>query len=278
MRGLVLTVLLGLSISPVLMSQKTPSQEGVKVTDLVLGETLQMSSKVMGEDRIVNVYLPRDYNPDSAATYPVVYLLDGGTDEDFIHIAGLIQFSNFPWLDMMPQSILVGIVNVDRRRDFTYPSSVEEDVEYLPTSGHSQAFISFISDELQPLIEKRYACNGERMLIGQSLGGLIASEILYTKQELFNRYMIISPSLWWEEGSLLERDIELLPETSVFIAVGNEGDVMENAARKLNTQLVDVAVNGNQVDFLYFGEQDHANILHMAVYYGIQSFYPKDDK
>jgi predicted alpha/beta superfamily hydrolase len=260
------------------MSQTSSKQDGITVTDLVLGEVLQFASEALGEERMVNVYLPRDYDPDSAATYPVIYLLDGGTDEDFIHIAGLIQFSNFPWLDMMPQSILVGVVNVDRKRDFTFPSSVDGDKEYLPTSGHSQAFINFISEELQPLIENRYACSGDRMLIGQSLGGLLASEILYTQQELFNRYMIISPSLWWEEESLLKRDIELLPETSVFIAVGKEGEVMEKIARELNSRLVDVAVNGNQVDFLYFGEQDHANILHLAVYYGIQSFYPKADE
>lgn len=277
MKIIALFLSLSLVACDVLTAQETINENGHTTTDLFLGETLQLTSKALGEERLVNVYLPRDYDPDSSATYPVVYLLDGGVDEDFIHIAGIIQFANFPWLDMMPQSILVGIVNVDRKRDFTYPSSIKADIEYIPTSGHSEAFISFISEELQPMIESRYKCNEDRMLIGQSLGGLLASEILYSNQNLFNRYLIVSPSLWWDERSLLSRNLELSQETTVFIAVGKEGEEMEDVARKLNEQLVDGASNGNQVDFLYFGEQDHANILHLAVYYGIQSFYPKEE-
>ncbi len=276
-RQLLSVPLLALGMTSPLFGQEINSTNDPLVTSLEIGETLSFHSEALDEVRSVNIYLPAGYHPDSAATYPVIYLLDGGMDEDFLHIMGLLQFGTFPWVDMMPPSILVGIENVDRRRDFTYPSSVGLDRADFPSSGHSKEFIDFIGSELQPLIKTRYRCNGQQMIIGQSLGGLLATEILYTDQGLFDKYLIVSPSLWWDNGSMLDKEIELMADTKVFISVGKEGEIMEAGSRKLNGTLVDAAVNGNQVDFLYFGEQDHGNILHLAVYYGLQSFYPKGE-
>src|SRR6185312_652678 len=90
----------------------------------VLGRINEIQSKILGEKRILNIYL-----------------LDGSADEDFIHVAGLVQFLNFPWVDILPKSILVGIANVDRKRDFTFPTSVMQDKKELPTSGGSAKFI-----------------------------------------------------------------------------------------------------------------------------------------
>ena len=278
LRPYILPLLVLICASADLRSQEVVESNDLLVEALEIGETLSFHSEILQEVRILNIYLPVGYHPDSSATYPVIYLLDGGVDEDFIHIAGLLQFATFPWVDMMPPSILVGIENVDRKRDFTYPSTVDLDTKDLPTSGHSQEFIDFIADELQPMVESRYRCNGKRMIIGQSLGGLLATEILLTRQEIFDKYLIVSPSTWWDDGLLLERKIELRAETIVFLAVGKEGEMMEKGARTLHELLVAAASNVDQVDFLYFGEQDHGNILHLAVYYGLASFYPKEDE
>ena len=61
--------------------------------------------------------------------------MDGSKDEDFIHISGIVQFGSFSWINMLPESIVVGIANVDRKRDFTYPSSVEIDKKELPKTN-----------------------------------------------------------------------------------------------------------------------------------------------
>ena len=169
----------------------------------VLGEIIELQSKVLSEKRILNIYLPQGYNPNDSINYPVTYLLDGSADEDFIHVVGLFQFNNFSWINRVPKSILVGIANVDRRRDFTYPSTIAENQKRDPTSGKSANFISFIESELQPFIEKIYKTNNSKTIIGQSAGGLLATEILIKKPKLFNKYIIISPSLWWDNGSLL---------------------------------------------------------------------------
>ena len=123
------------------ISQSLPQK--VKETDFSIGKTISIHSSVLKEERVLNVYLPQDYSADGSKTYPVIYLLDGSKDEDFIHIAGIVQFGSFSWINMLPETIVVGIANVDRKRDFTYPSQNTLDQEEFPTSGKSARFIQF---------------------------------------------------------------------------------------------------------------------------------------
>jgi predicted alpha/beta superfamily hydrolase len=237
----------------------------------VLGRINEIYSKTLAEKRVVNIYLPEGYNEKDSTSYPVIYLLDGSADEDFIHIAGLIQFLNFPWVNILPKSILVGIANVDRKRDFTFPTSVSQDKIESPTSGGSENFISFIEKELQPFIEKNYKTNSSKTIIGQSLGGLLATEILFKKPALFTRYIIVSPSLWWNNESLLSTKPILsnsssVQPTSVYIAVGNEGKIMKNDAHRLISILRSYLPKKTVIHFQYFPHEDHATILHRAVY------------
>ncbi len=233
----------------------------------VLGTVATIQSAELGEPRALNIYLPEGYSPDSTATYPVIYLLDGSSDEDFIHIAGLVQYANFPWINLLPRSIVVGIANVDRERDFTFPTTIEADKKDFPTTGHSEKFIAFVEKEVQPYIDRQYKTSVHKMLVGQSLGGLLASEILFKKPYLFNQYIIISPSLWWDNESLL--DLYLKPvsqKTKVYIGVGKEGKVMENDARRLYQKLNSLKNKEIKTHFKYFGKENHATIFHLAVY------------
>ncbi len=236
-----------------------------------LGEYFYIDSKELNEIRTINIYLPDGYSPDSAKTYPVIYLLDGSVNEDYIHIAGLTNFLSM--YGLIPNSILVGISNVDRKRDFTFPTTIEKDKKDFPTTGSSEKFIAFIEKELQPHIEKNYKTNTTRTIIGQSLGGLLATEILLKKPYLFSNYLIVSPSLWWDKESLLNNAPALLQQNlktntiKVYLAVGKEGKIMEGDARKLNSVL-----SGNKslkVKFGYFQNENHATILHNCAYQGL---------
>jgi Predicted hydrolase of the alpha/beta superfamily len=252
----------------------------------VLGVTREIQSAELGEKRILNIYLPDGYEQENAAKYPVIYLLDGGRDEDFIHIVGLVQFNNFPWIERVPKSIVVGIANVDRRRDFTFPTTIKEDKEKYPTTGHSEKFIAFIEKELQPFIEKNYRAGGSKMLIGQSLGGLLATEILFKKPTLFDKYIIISPSIWWDNGSILEQNPLILQEnfanrTDIYIGVGKEGlapsktpRVMEVDANLLAEKLRKSKSPNVRVYFDYLPQEDHATITHQAVFNAFRILYP----
>ncbi|MEM9528830.1 MAG: alpha/beta hydrolase-fold protein [Bacteroidota bacterium] len=103
------------------------------------GTSYEVASTALGEIRMVNVLLPSEYIDSTEKSYPVVYLLDGAADEDFFHVAGLIRY--FESHGMMPPVILVGIANVDRKRDFTYPSKDPRDIRDFPTTGGSAKFI-----------------------------------------------------------------------------------------------------------------------------------------
>lgn len=255
----------------------------------VLGSIVELQSKVLSEKRVLNVYLPEGYDQGDTIKYPVVYLLDGSADEDFIHTVGLFQFNTFSWIDRVPKSIVVGIATVDRRRDFTFPSTIESEKKNYPTTGHSDKFISFLENELKPFINSRYKTNLSAMLIGQSLGGLLATEVLLKKPELFNKYLIISPSIWWDNGSLLNQPIQKIEQlnqrTDVYVAVGKEGltpseqpRVMEVDANLLVEKLKGSKNNNVEIIFDYLPDEDHATISHQAIFNGLRMLYPAKSK
>jgi predicted alpha/beta superfamily hydrolase len=264
-----------------LSAQTKLSQSSTDASPFVLGEIRHLQSKALNEQRILNIYLPEGYNPKDTIRYPVIYLLDGSANEDFIHVAGLLQFNTFEWINQVPKSILVGIATVDRRKDFTYPTSIAKDKKAYPTTGHSDKFIAFIEKDLQPFINSHYHTNTNKTLIGQSLGGLLATEILFNKPALFNRYIIISPSLWWDNGSLLNKPVPQFTGTDVYVGVGKEGltptdsaRVMEVDANILANKLQTTKNEKVKVFFDYLPQENHATIMHQAVSNAFRLLYP----
>lgn len=256
--------------------------------NFILGKTEVIHSAVLSEDRTLNIYLPGGYDPK--IKYPVIYLLDGSADEDFIHVAGIVQFNTFPWVDRMPKSILVGIANTNRKYNFTSQSDRSSDLKLIPKNGGSAPFISFIEKELQPYIDQKFGGNKDNTIIGQSLGGLLATEILFTKPQLFSKYIIISPSLWWRDGYLLGETPAILKSnynspTHIYIGVGKEGSIdgsknhiMEKDARLLAKKLKNGASQTVNVFFNYLPDEDHATVTHQAVFNAFRVLYPKKSK
>ena len=247
--------------------------DSTSIKPFTIGESVEFYSSELGEDRIVNVYLPASYHPDSTRKYNVIYLLDGSAEEDFIHISGLVQFGSYPWINMLPESIVVGISNVDRKRDLTFPTSIAEDKKDFPTSGGSENFMAFIEKELQPKVESMYRTSSVKTIIGQSLGGLLATEVLLKKPELFDNYVIISPSLWWDDQSLLDfTDVKISDDMSIFVGVGKEGKVMEKDAKALYKKLK--KVNASNLFFKFRKELDHGDALHLLAYDAFEKLFP----
>lgn len=252
----------------------------------VLGVIEEIQSVELGEKRTLNIYLPEGYKQDDTTKYSVIYLLDGSADEDFIHVVGLVQFNTFEWINRVPKSIVVGIATVDRRRDFTYPTTVEADKKRFPTTGHSDKFIAFVEKELQPYIDKKYKTNSSKTIIGQSLGGLLATEILFKKPNLFSKYIIISPSLWWDNASLLNLSPAILQESfsqkiDIYIGVGKEGlaptdtpHVMEVEANLLAEKIKNTKSKNVTMYFDYLPQEDHATISHQAIFNAFRMLYP----
>lgn len=263
-----------------------PTQEEPKdkTKEFALGFVENLHSSILNEDRTLNIYLPEGYHKETK--YPVIYLLDGSADEDFIHIVGIVQYNTFAWVDRIPKSIVVGIANTNRKQNFTSPSNRENDKKMIPDNGGSEKFISFIEKELQPYIEIKYKTTESKTIIGQSLGGLLATEILFTKPELFNKYIIISPSLWWKDGYLLDAQPTVLDNTytiptDIYIGVGKEGSIdgsknhiMENDARHLAEKIKGGQSSSIKVYFDYLPEENHATVTHQAVFNAFRLLYP----
>ena len=258
-------------------------------TPFILGQIDQIFSTELGEKRILNIYLPDGYNAKDTTRYPVVYLLDGSAEEDFIHVTGLYQFNSFPWINRVPKSIIVGIANTDRKRDFTFPTSIQTEKKRYPTTGGSSKFIAFLKNELQPYIGSHYRTDTSNTIIGESLGGLLSTEILFKYPALFDKYIIISPSVWWDEGSVLNFDSTALGRLnkpiSIYIAVGKEGltpsekpRVMEVDANLLTEKIQAINNKMIHVYFDYLPQEDHATISHQGIFNALKLFSTVKEK
>lgn len=168
-------------------------------TPLVIGDSWTIASTALGEQRRINVYRPAGIAAD--APLPVLYMPDGGLAEDFLHVAGLVQVGAAN-MTMRP-FLLVGIENTERRRDLTGPTDVAKDRTIAPRVGGSQAYRDFLRKELMPEVARRYRVTAERAIVGESLAGLFVVETLVREPDLFDTYIALDPSLWWNGGKLL---------------------------------------------------------------------------
>lgn len=266
------------TLSIIISLSTTAQTNNGPVKPLTIGEIRTIHSSILNEDRVLNIYLPGAFDKEKA--YPVIYALDGSMNEDFLHITGLVQFFNLQFA--MPEFIIVGIANVDRKRDFTFYTDNEKLKKDYPTTGHSDVFIQFLEKELQPFIQSAYKTTETKYLIGQSLGGLLATEILLKKPELFSYYFIISPSLWWDNESLLENAATFLKanfkdddEKYVYISAGaQEAKIMQKDANKIYDILRNANYKKLKTDFLLMQNENHATILHRSLYEGFLRLYP----
>jgi predicted alpha/beta superfamily hydrolase len=270
MKILVLFILSTITFSTSTFSQNDtiPSPQKFQI-----GITETLHSEILKEDRFLNIYFSGELSIDSISSstqkLPVIYLLDGSKDEDFLHIVGIVQFLTM--MGFMEPTYVVGIANVDRKRDFTFPTTIKEDLEAYPTTGHSSEFMEFLEREMLPFVQKKYHVQSQGTIIGQSLGGLLATEILLTKPQLFSTYIIVSPSLWWDNESLLIKAPELLKshtfnKTHVIVSVGKEHEVMVKDAETFAGVLQKSGITNLISTYNYMPDEDHATILHNCVY------------
>lgn len=258
-------------------------------TPLAIGHTTSLHSAILNETRTLNIYLPEGYSASDSTHYPVIYMVDGGIKEDFFHISGLVRFNNQEWVNRLPPSIVVGIENVDRRRDCSFAvdqldflKTMGFDPRYFSTAGGSAQYIQFLAKELQPYIAEQYKVNDHKTIIGESFAGLLATEILLKHRSLFDTYIIISPSLWWGSQKLLVDATQHLkaarksPVRVYLSACNKEEDLtMYNDAARLNEILKQHGGKETQVHFDYLPNETHATTMHQAVYNAFRMLYPQ---
>ena len=163
-------------------------------------DNFKIESTHLNETRVINVWTPPNYKT-STDSLPVIYMPDGGVVmEDFPHIANTI--SKLVENKSIPPIILVGIENIDRRKDLSGASVVAEDEEYCPLTDGAKDFRAFITDELMAEISGKYRTTDEKGIIGESLAGLFVMESYFLNPNTFDFYIAMDPSLWWNDHYL----------------------------------------------------------------------------
>lgn len=186
---------------------------------ITIGTVDSLKSKILNETREIWVYVPDNGNPTQK--YPVAYLLDG--DWYFHSFTGIVShLGEISGNSVIPDMIVVGIVNTDRIRDLT--PTVDSSTNEL--TGGGEAFTSFIEKELMPYVETKYPVTPYRMLIGHSIGGLLVVNTFLKHTSLFNSYIALDPSLWWDSKKLLNESHSILKQDkfkgkSLFLAIAN---------------------------------------------------------
>ena len=262
MRKSVVAVLAALSLTGAAPALGQPAPDGAPI---VIGASHAVPSAVLGETRRVNVWLPASYGSGDGR-YPVLYLIDGGMEEDFHHISGLAQISGA--YGVTREFIVVGVESgATRKRDLTFPSADPEDIKQAPHNGGAAKYRRFLAEELKPWVEARYRTDGDDTLMGESLAALFVVETLLRAPELFDGYVAVSPSLWWNRGSLAREAEGLLRSRSfsskrLFLTVANEGEAMGVDA--LAAALKAVNPPGLSWTFEPMPAETHASIYHPA--------------
>ena len=243
------------------LARALPSATPPAGAPVVIGQTHTIQSKVLEEPRRLNVFLPASYG-EGERRYPVLYLLDGGADEDFLHIAGLAQISGA--YGVTREFIVVGVESGAKRRYFmTHPSTEADDVKAIPVNGGSGTFRRYLTSDVFAWVETNFRTSAERVLMGESLAGLFVVETLLKQPDAFSSYIAVDPSLWWAKGALA-RD-RTLPgwkalehRRRVFVAMSSQGPASD--AAHLTEGMTDAA------DYTYWPmpEQTHASVYHPA--------------
>jgi predicted alpha/beta superfamily hydrolase len=242
---------------------------------IVIGRSYTIESKVLGDTRRLNVYLPPDYK-DASRKFPVLVLLDGGEAEDFHHISGLAQVTAFN--GAVEELIVVGIEGVDRRHDLTSPSSDPEDVKLDPTSGGAAAYRKFLVEDVKPWIAAHYRVSGRYGLIGESFAGLFAVETCLRAPQSFDDYIAASPSLWWDRESLSREAAADFTKgdfagRNLWISVGDEGSTMQEAIDRIVAAAKSIDPKGFTLHYDPRPEERHDTIYEPTAIAALRTLY-----
>ncbi len=222
-------------------------------------DSLELPAQLLGETRHINIWTPPDYR-NGKDSLLVIYMPDGGTREDFPHIAETL--SQLITTGTIPPMILVGIENTNRRRDLTGPSEVKEDSVLAPLTDGAAKFRAFVKDELFPEIERRYRTSGKKAIIGESLAGLFVMETFLLQPGMFDHYIAMDPSVWWNKGYLVrsaQEHLLLFPEAPGTLWFAGSKD-MAGYTRPLAEALKQQALPGLKWFYADEPAEDHGTI------------------
>jgi predicted alpha/beta superfamily hydrolase len=229
-------------------------------------------SKILGRQRKIWIHIPNSNGGvkiKGRGNYPVVYVLDGS--ENFNTVVSITE--HMEESSLCPPMIVVGIVPDDRLSELTTGS----DKELPKVTGNGEKFMAFVEKELIPYIDSNYPTTTYKTLIGHSLGGLTVINTLLHHPNLFNAYVSLEASLWWNNKKPVEEAKAILPVQNyqgktLFMAMANR---MERGTDTLSVQKDTngyTALIRSNLEFIKLLNSNKKNQLRYSY-----KFYPDDD-
>lgn len=265
-----------LMASPIQAQNAAPLGAGTPIT---IGNSYRFRSDALDAERIINVWLPASYADAPERHYPTLYVIDGGIEQDFQHIAGLAQHGAIS--GTFDEMIVIGIQTENRILELTEPANDPRYPDDMAPNGAAAQFRDFLRDEVIPRVAGHYRVSDEAAVMGESLAGLFVIDTLLREPGLFDSYIAISPSLWWDRASLASSADMLMQEDGhsrgsrrLYLTMANEGGAMQAG---LDTLLFSLEQNApDTLPWTYVARQDsehHGSIYHIAALDALRVLY-----
>ena len=211
-------------------------------------------SDILHNDRRLIVWLPPTYASDTASRFPVLYLHDGQNCFD-----ASTSFSGVEWqadetADALIRAgkirpiIMVGIANVgdDRMNEYTPTRDAKRGA-----GGNGEQYAQFLITEVKPFIDRTYRTLPDRAdtaVAGSSLGGLISLYLGLKHGDVFGQVGVISPSLFWDNRSLLKEiqtDPSGIKSERIWLDIGTaEGDASDQSENVADARALAAVLQG----------------------------------
>jgi len=270
------------SISPIIIAP-TPSLEQSRMS-LPHTEVWNMVAQSNGQEYRI---MAGRRGPLTDAPLPVIYIVDGNGNFPFLYILHQLMVDD----GYLPPALLVGIdfpfdewndYEALRARDFTHtllPPDSPYASYFSQGTGGAPAFLKFLSDELKPLINSKYnTVTDDATLTGHSLGGLFALYALFEQPELFQRYVIGSPAIWYDDKVILKnmetfvsRHLDL--SANVFIGSGGNEQGLDLEVQALADSLISHQYPNLKLDTQVFEGETHLSMIPSFFSFGLRAVY-----
>lgn len=217
-------------------------------------------SDVLSESRNVVVQLPKSYAANPSKKFPIIYRLDGAGN--LVMMNAVLE--SLQSQGAAPEVIIVAIENTERLRDL-YPTVNTDPNGPVGYGGGGEKFLSFITNELMPMIEGKYRVHDFRIIAGASAAGVFSLYALQKQPALFDAALSYSAAVWWAYGATGKSTVEFLKNTPklhhyIYTAIGNEGAPM----RAFYDEMID-GIKTHQPEGLRWVNDSFSNVPHNLV-------------
>ncbi|MEZ0469790.1 alpha/beta hydrolase-fold protein [Luteimonas salinilitoris] len=251
----------------------------------IVADVFVIHSNVLDEDRRIFIYNPDHVGGNVLPAYPVLYLLE---ENDMPMVAGTVKYLS-SYNEQLPAMLVVGIDGGGQRiRDLTPTHSLYDNHgnldadpdSWLRPSGGAEKFLRFVKEEVMPFVERKYRTAPFKIIAGHSVGGLATIHALTAHPDMFNAYLAVSPSLWWDKGAYLRSAAQHLPTSGpdkefLFIADSPETGHFSMYMKSFLDALEAKTSPSFQWAHMFYSNETHGSVAAKAYYDGLRFLYPQ---